>query len=491
MALSEQQLNIIKERQAKKQGLSPAINPSREEAIRLLDMEQSQNQVKTQQMGFFGRAKEALTERAKQFGETFKKAASGEISPIETGVRFVGDVAGGIGDIIGAAVEPAVRPILESDIARPAVEKLAQGMDVYDQWKQESPTNERVGKMLESVVNIADIAVGAKGTGKVLKAGEKVAEEALVAGKRGAKDVIEGVVETGKKVAQSKVGKDLVPTKKGIISGQITKALDLTTGDTSNIKLSTGNDVGEWIAKNNLIGGNKEETISNIKNFVDSQYKAVRDEVKKVPTVYKKQSVPRVEESLRMLKNEVTDVLGQEKVLDTVNTLLKKKSYTLSDIQKTKELLDKQFDLYKATGDVKAGQTKTGLANVRKELKQFIEKEVEDTTGAKIADLNNNVATGQNIKKLAEKRSTRGFTRANVSLSDLGFFGAGSILATPLGGAAALLAKRIVETPAMRLKFAKWVNSLDKSVLENIKKELLQGKIPKNIPEEIKNLGNE
>lgn len=434
---------------------------------------------KEQKPGFISRVGSALKERGKEFKETYEKAASGELNPLESGVRFVGDTIGAVGDVAGAAISPQIEKLAQKEWAKPAFEKIAQGMEAYESWKAESPANERVGEMLESVVNIADLfgatAVGKFGVKTAAKVGSEVAETVGDVTKRVAKTADELVPQA------TKVVKDIVPTRGEVISGQITKALDLTQGDVSNIKLSTKNDVGSWIADKNLIGGNKKETITKIKDFTDTQYKTVREEIAKVPTVYKSATVPRVRESLVMLSDELQGVLGQEKALSEVSKLLKKKTYKLEDVQRVKELLDDQFDLYKATGDVKAGQTKTGLANVRQELKNFIEKEVKDNTGADIRVMNNDVATGKSIQQVAEKRSTRDFTRANVSLSDLGVFGTGSILATPLGGAAAFVIKRILETPTVRLKFAKFLSSLPKKEVEVIKNTLLKGEVPEQI----------
>ena len=47
------------------------------------------------------------------------------------------------------------------------------------------------------------------------------------------------------------------------------------------------------------------------------------------------------------------------------------------------------------TGEVGQGVAKEGLANVRKELKDFIESQVAKETGADIRIMNNNVATAK------------------------------------------------------------------------------------------------
>lgn len=441
--------------------------------------------------GFISRVGEDLKKRAGSIKETISEGMKGESNPLRSGVRIAGQIAGGIGDVVaeGAVsgfralpdvVEQPIRKagtkILQTKVGQAGLEAIEQGVEAYEAFKIKYP---EIAEDLEAVVNIASILPAWKGAQVGTQAAKTVGKNVV--------EAVESTVAKGAKVIDdvakpaAKVAKDIIPTRKEVISGQITKALDLTQGDVSNIKLSTKNDVGDWISNKNLIGGNKKETLGKVKELVDTQYKGVRDEIAKVPTVYKSATVPRVRESLSMLESDLKGVLGQEKAYQQVVNLLKKKEYKLEDVQKVKELLDDQFDLYKATGDVKAGQTKAGLANVRQELKTFIEKEVKDNTGADIRGMNNDVATGKSIQQLADKRSTRDFTRANVSLSDLGVFGTGSILATPLGGAAAFVVKRIMETPTMRLKLAKFLKSLPKKEVEVIKDTLLKGEVPKQL----------
>lgn len=427
--------------------------------------------------GFFSRVKTALGERVGEIKKTFGEQARGEINPAETGVRVVGDIAGGVGDIFGAALSPAVQKIAEKEWAQPAFQALSQGMESYEDWKNSSEINRRTAEVLEATVNVADLVAGAKGLSFGRKAIKKGATEATeIAGRVATKidDFATPALKTAKEAAV-----EVIPNRQAIVSGQITKALDLTAGDVSNLKLATKNDIGEWVVNNNLIGGNKKETLSNINNFVKNQYDLVREEISKVPTIYTSKTAPRVRDSLLLLKNELTGVFGQENALKEINALLKQKNYSLSDVQRVKELLDDQFSLYKVTGTVKEGTTKAGLANVRKEIKEFIENEVKNNTGVDIRALNNDVATGKNLAGLAEKRGTRGLTRANVSLADLGWFGTGSILGTPLTGAAALFVKRVLESSTVRLKIADFLKKLPTERLNKIKNTLSKGEVPK------------
>ncbi len=147
------------------------------------DIEEVANKLfpQQEQKGFLGRAFDNLKERGQDIKETFSKTAKGEITPLETGVRTVGDVAGSVGDVIGAAISPQVEKLAQKEWAKPAFEALGKGMDKYEEWKNGDELNKRTAEVLESVVNIADLAGAtslAKTTGKsVIKAGKKTVNE--------------------------------------------------------------------------------------------------------------------------------------------------------------------------------------------------------------------------------------------------------------------------------------------------------------------------
>lgn len=425
-----------------------------------------------------------FTAKHPTLAKLFRNAPTGGVD-----VPVLGQAAGAVQDVIGETISAVVpekwkewgaekaQQVAENALAQAGIDTIEK----YNAWAEKYPL---AAKNIEGAANIALTA------GDVIGAGE--AASATTQGlKTGARAIAEGAQTTGKQLVSategvSKVISDIVPTKSEFMSGQISKALDLTQGDLSNIKLATGNDAGDFIARNNLIGGSKKETIDAVKKLTDSQYKLVRDEIAKVPNVYTVNDIPKVKQSLSLLEKQVKGVPGLEDTYKQVKALSKKTTMDLKDVQKVKELLDDQFSLFKMTGDVKEGTIKKGLANVRKNIKEFIETEVKNTTGADIAQLNNDVSTGKSIMKLAEKRSTRDFTRANVSLSDLGAFGAGSVTATPLGGLAAVAVKRIIETPTARLYLAKLINSLPKATQKAVQEELLAGNVPKIIDDVVK-----
>jgi len=439
----------------------------------------------------------AITNTVNQGVDKYAEIQARKDAGIQGGLRTklqqlgvgAGTASGVIGDVLTGAVKTVLPQSAETAVknaAQAVVTPIVQSQPVqsilskYEELKQ---TNPKLAQDISSALGFAQLGLDVSGIGETAGVAKTGVKKGVQLAETGVKDIAQAgsdLVQSGAKLAG-----DVLPNKQGMISGQISKALDLTQGDVSNIKLLTGNDVGDFIARNNIIGANKKETLDLVKQVTDNQYKAVRDEIAKVTTLYKPSQMPRLKESLNLLENQVKGVPGMESTYKEVKSLLKKKDYLLGDAQRVKELLDNQFSLYSAIGDVKEGTIKKGLANVRKDVKQFIEKEVKNATGADIGTLNNDVSTGKSILKLAEKRSTRDLTRANVSLSDLGTFGTGSVLGTPLGGAAALFVKRVIETPTFRLKLAKLLNSLSSTEKTVIKNELLKGEVPEILKKEV------
>jgi hypothetical protein len=279
---------------------------------------------------------------------------------------------------------------------------------------------------------------------------------------------------------------DIIPTTDRIVNHEITRALDLTQGDVKNISLSTGNEVGEFVAKNNLIGKNLAETTKNIDDFYKKNYEQVRAEIAKVVDPYEASAVPRYTEALTEIQKQIKDVAGLQAANTEVATLLGKKTPTLADVQRVKELMDEHFSLYKATGDVKEGVAKEGLTNIRADLRKFIEDEVKAKTGADIQSLNNNVSTSRSINDAIETRATRGLTRSNISAGDIAVFLTGSAFGggNPLAGLAAVVVKKIYNSPSFKLRLSKWLDGMSDARKAAIKADLEKG----IVPEELKDL---
>lgn len=414
--------------------------------------------------------------------QAVSNVATGKTS-LGTGVqrvasRSVGAAGRGVGDVIGAGVSALAPDALEEKVGQ-AISPISQ--PIMERFNKLKETNPELAKDIEDALGMSELL----GAGAVTRPVKQVAQ----AGARTAVNATESAVRVaGKTGTYAKgVADDVIPTTDRVINHQITKALDLSPGDLDKISRSTGNNVGPWLAENNLISTNKELTQKGIKDFYQKNYDEVRAEIKKADEgeiVYFREasSIPGYQQALGELNKKTQSVPGLEDVNTEIKTLLEKPNPTLSDVQRTKELLDDHFSLYKATGDVSEGVAKQGLAKIRQEIKEYIETEVKKATGADIKKLNNNVTTSRNINEAITTRAPKGLTASNIKMGDLGIFGVGFAMGGgPLTGLALLFGKKLLETPTVRLRIAKYLDSVSDAKKVRIKDELAKGKIPKEL----------
>lgn len=423
-----------------------------------------------------GAVREAFDAGVSQMKKGFEQAeqATNPLEAVESGITFGAGAIGSAFSPLAPVTKPTIGKAIEytsekiSDI--PAVQKFAT-----------TKAGETTARVAENVANLSTIAGTAAGFVQAPKVGG-----AFVSGARGVTSKVGKTAEYAKSVTR-----DVVPTSSRLIEHEVSKALDLAPSDLSNISKSTGNEVGVWMAENNLIKQNKALTQQAVNDFYKTNYQAVRTEIAKVLKVYKQSQIPRFVDSLKQILKVVKDVPGLEKVTAEVDNLLRKLDINLNDVQRVKELMDEHFSLYKVTGDVAENVTKKGLANMRREMQTFIETEVKNTTGADIHKLNNNVSTARSIDDAIITRAPKGLTRGNLKVGDLGIFGIGWGIGGPLTGFALLFGKKLLESPTVRLRIAKYLDELSDAKKAKIKAELEAGKIPTEFNQFIKKKGSE
>ena len=339
--------------------------------------------------------------------------------------------------------------------------------DRYGSWEnfKESSVEDPVGVLGDIASVVSGVGVAVKQTGNVARIG-RLSEIGKTVQRAG--DAIEPVtaVTRGTQAVGSAVGNSLpgrvvgeaAPTANSFAQGQVVKALDLTQGDVARISQTTGNDVTDFVARNNLLKETPEEIVMALEDFKKVQYDSVRTEVAKVTDTYQPSDVPRVQNALTTVKEVVDGVPGLENTASEVNRLLNQESYTLSDVQRVKEILDSNTNIYNRMGGAKESATAQGLANVRQELRTFIEDEVTRVTNGQtdIQRMNNDVATSRELADAIELRETRGQTRQYNSVFD-GLLGVGVYGATgdPFLAAGVFVGKKLSETPSFRIALAR------------------------------------
>ena len=283
--------------------------------------------------------------------------------------------------------------------------------------------------------------------------------------------------KTKEVIADSKVGKiasDISPTSKKMQQGQVTKALEFTPGDLSSITQKTGNDPTEFIIRKNAIKDTPEETAHALEADRKVTKQQVRDSIAQVTKEYTPEEVPAMKEGMKVILAGVDEVPGLENVAGEIKALAQQEKYTLSDVQKAKELIDDNSDIYSKLGDVKSSATARGLDNIRKDLKKFIEDEVDLATEGKvdIRSLNNDVQTNFAIQEAIENRVAKGQSRQYLSAFD-GIIGLGAYSQFGLVPAVAIVVgKKIAQSPTFRLTVAKALSKIDQVSIKKLSEEL-------------------
>lgn len=458
--------------------------------------------------------------------ELTKNVTQAVTSPVQT-VKSLGTLAKGVGAKIGElALENT--DIGQSLLQKANEKRIAAGMPELQKDSSgklqatDSPelqainqvgkfVTDRYGsmdKLKETVIEdpvgvLADLAsVLSGGAAITSKVGDitKIAEVSNAANKLSkvsqAVEPINAITKSAgkiKDVAQNsfvgRVAGDIVPTVSDLQKNQVVKALDLTQGDLVTIGKKTGNDVTEFIVKNDLLKSSPEEIANALKEKRASTKELRNSEIAKVSTTYTPEQVPGVVKGLDTILEGVDGVAGLETVADEIRNLRSKTNFTLEDVQKAKDLIDDNSDIYSKIGDTKSSSTARGLDNIRSGIKTFIEDEVTKATqgATDIKQLNNDIQTSYAIEDAINTRSTRDLTRQKISLSDnIVLFGGGATF-NPAVGVGLYLGKKIIESPSFRLAFSDLLSSQPVNKIKTVVNEIKN----KNVSPETQKLLND
>lgn len=327
---------------------------------------------------------------------------------------------------------------------------------------------------------IADVAGLVTGTGAAVRTVGTASKLSTVAsvGSRiaqtGSKlEPISAVVSKIPKVAKATVGilSEVLPIKK-MGERSLNRAFGLTDVEIRNFRSKHGNSPAKYIMDKKL-GGDTDTILNSIEDIKDTNYKGVRETVSQVETTYSPNSVPRIKQSLDIIESDV-DVPGLENLKNEVTALKNKENYTLSDVQRVKELIDETQSIYSRAGDVSGSAKAKGLANMRDELKTFIENEAKPY--GDVEAMNKEVSSAREMEDMILKNAEKGLNRASVGLTDMILIGSAGTGVGILPAAGILLVKKLIESPTLRIKFAATLNKVDKSQLVKMAREIKSGK---------------
>ena len=256
----------------------------------------------------------------------------------------------------------------------------------------------------------------------------------------------------------AQIGRDLVPKATQLRERFVARAFDLApVTDLANIKKSTGNDVGEFLARNRLIKDNVVDTEKAIDDFYKRNYHTVRDAVSLVDETYSFKDLPEMKYLIDVLMKdfdgkksaEFTDALGR------LNTIKQQGGFSLDQAQEVKALFDQVESIYKRTGEVREALAAQDKANFINPVRRFIEDRVKENVGIDIRPLNNNTQTARAIADAIETRAGKAATAANLSLADISTLGFGTMI-DPAIGAGALGIRKALASPNLQLRLARF-----------------------------------
>jgi len=246
-------------------------------------------------------------------------------------------------------------------------------------------------------------------------------------------------------------------------------------------------ETAEQYLLSNRIFGTAKEVASKLKDLAKNYRKEKLNSLKQFRETYFNNDVLKLaDESLKATK----EVPGREKINKEILDLYNKANkgeVTLSDIDKLKTLSDDVLDIFTISGDVKAGNIKKGLANIRESVKEFIENEAAKKGATNIKELNQNVilnntlsnaikgqsvgAGGNAMLKVAETLLTGGVISGGIAA---GGFDRENIMKT-LGTAAAVLLGAKAMTPSNRIKIAEFLSTKLNEGEAGVLLKILQG----------------
>lgn len=448
--------------------------------------------------------KKAIQNAPKSAFEFAKNVVKAVTNPIETAKALTSLVRGGGAKVAEFAIE-------QTDIGQQLLQKqnerrIAEGLDPFptnETGKIQAPENDdlqainsvgeyfkarygSIDNFKESAVEdpvgvLADVAGLVSGTGLAIRSAgtvSKVSELTNIGGKvarvgqsmEPLTAATKGVVAAtnGTRQLIGNVARDVVPTVTEIQRGNVAKALDLTPGDLRNIKNKTGVDVGDFIIEKGF-SGQPDEIIIQLGEYAGDVKQNIRDIIGANNKNYPQVEVPRVKQALTLLDELYGETPGLEDVQSEIRTLLGKDQLSLSDIQRTKELIDDADIIFTRVGDVKSGIQAKGLANVRQEIRRFIEDQVPDDD---IRQLNKEVQTSKEIEKAAIQREVSGLTRRKLTSLDL-LVGLGGVAAfNPMAGIGIVIGKKVLESPAFRLGVARALKGMPENRLVQMIKDI-------------------
>lgn len=240
-----------------------------------------------------------------------------------------------------------------------------------------------------------------------------------------------------------------------IAVGQMQKAINLNPSDIRKIKEPNiaGKDPANWLLERGF-KGSQEQIVSQLNNHSFSSKLQVDEGLKAIITPIPATEALSARNTLQVLKNTFEGTLGNEALVKSLDDLLTKDSYTLSELNDIKRLADNELKIFKTTGALKESATAKGLFNVRDELKTLIENKAAENGFDTVKQLNKETQVAREISDAMSKRLDVESKLPNLGLRDA-ILATGGFAVDGLGTALGLvISKKVLESPQFRTYLA-------------------------------------
>lgn len=157
--------------------------------------------------------------------------------------------------------------------------------------------------------------------------------------------------------------------------------------------LKAPDDVAQWML-NRGIKWTKPQIIDDLVNRSKQSKQAVDDSLSLVKTRVKSDAAKK---ALQQSLDDVDNLAWLEDKAVEIKALLKKKDFSLSELNQVKRLLDDQYNLYTKSGDAASGIKAEGLRNIRSQIRKTIETEAKKSWVNNIAALNNETQVARTL----------------------------------------------------------------------------------------------
>lgn len=387
---------------------------------------------------------------AEDFSQRREKLSTINNSDFTTGSKIlqnVGQVAGGVGDILWEGVKSLTPDTVEKkigDTVAKGAQKVMENPKAQEikskisDWAKAHP--EAVGN-LEAVLNIASIIPELKGFevgGKALQTGTKVAADAI---ETGAKVLAEGAVEVGSKI---------LPKSEEIMN----RVARLTPNETTTFTKIAGKTPGEYLAETGNFSKPEDIITKEAEKFSQSLADK-KDALAKLPGVYKDGSLS---DALDMLIEKAKKESGtnvKSPYLDQVVSLkdkLDNTGLTMQEAENVKSLLEKNVKLgYNKLTNAEKVQQATNIDNA---LRKWQSNKASELGFTNISDINKQTQISKFIVDKLGKQIIGKSGLNGVSLTDWIMLSGGNPAAV-----SGFLTKKFFSSKSVQAKIAELLSS--------------------------------